>query len=81
MATTSEATGSPTKRASYADRAIVAQRVDGNVQLRDEPASGDGRSYLIEPAISAMAELDAIVTDYLATAERIDDIPMKRSWF
>lgn len=81
MATTSEATGCPTKLGAYANRAIVAQRIDGTVQLRDEPANGDGRSYLIEPNVGAMTELQALVADYKATAERIDDVPMKRTWF
>jgi hypothetical protein len=56
-------TGKPTRVGGYADRAIIAQRVYGVVQLRDEPAEGDGRSYLIEPDLTVMAELKALVAD------------------
>lgn len=50
MATATERTsGQPNRIGAYADRTIVAQRVDGHVQLRDEPATGQGHSYLIEP--------------------------------
>jgi hypothetical protein len=74
-------TGRPTRVGSCADRAIIAQRVDGVVELRDEPAEGDGNTYLIEPELIVMAGLKALVADYTATAARIDDIPMKRTWY
>jgi hypothetical protein len=51
------------------------------VQLHDEPADRQGRSYLIEPNISLITELKAIVADYTATAARTEDIPMARCWF
>ncbi len=75
------ATGQPNQIADYADRRLVAQRVDGIVQLRDEPAGAGGRRYLIEPDVGSMSELRALADDYVATAERIDDIPMLRCWF
>lgn len=83
MATTETdtTTGQPRSVGSYANRIIVAQRVDGSVQLRDEPASGQGRSYLIEPNLDLMSELKALVADYQATAQRVEDVPMKRCWF
>lgn len=74
-------TGEPTQVGAYADRVIIAQRVNGTLQLRDEPADGEGSGYLIESAITVMAELEALVADYTATAERIEDVPMKRTWF
>ncbi len=71
----------PNQIATYADRRLVAQRVEGIVQLRDEPAGAGGRRYLIEPDVGSMSELQALADDYVATAERIDDIPMQRCWF
>jgi len=35
-----------------------------------------GRRYLIEPALDSMAELEAIVDDYVAKADRLGWIPM-----
>jgi hypothetical protein len=34
------------------------------------PVSGDGRHYVIERELTTMAELDAIVTDYLLCRRR-----------
>lgn len=83
MATTETetTTGQPKRVGSYADRRIVAQRVDGSVQLRDEPAGGQGRTYLIEPNLDLMSELQALVADYKAIASRIEDVPMARCWW
>jgi len=80
-AETDTTTGQPKRVGSYADRRIVAQRVDGNVQLRDEPAGGQGRTYLIEPNLGLMSELKALVADYKATASRIEDVPMAHCWW
>lgn len=85
MAThTAEPTATPPRElARYTtdvgERRIVGQRVDGIVQLRDEPA-GAGRSYLIEPQLKSMAELQAIVEDYLAKAEQLGYVPMHGWW-
>jgi len=72
--------GQPRELARYdadvGERRIVAQRVDNIVQLRDEPSEGNGRSYLIEPRVDSMAELDAIVDDYVAKADRLGWVPM-----
>ncbi len=80
MATTAKRTGEPTKVGAYADRELIAHRVKGTVELRDEPACGKGRRYIIEAELTSMAELRAIVADYTATAARIEGIPMQ-SWF
>jgi hypothetical protein len=56
-------------------RVILAQRVCGLVRLVDVPAEGRGRRYLIERELTTMAELEAIVHDYLAEAARWDAIP------
>ncbi len=78
-------TGKPRTTAGYSceagERKLVAQRVDGTVQLRDEPAGGDGRKHLVEPEILSMAELEAIAYDYVRLAERIDVVPMAQCWF
>lgn len=78
-------TGKPKTTAEYscetARRKLVAQRVDGTVQLRDEPAGDGGRKHLVEPEILSMAELDGVVADYVKTAERIDAVPMAECWY
>ena len=45
------------------------------VRLTDEPADGDGRRYIIERELTVMAELDAIVADYLEQAATWNVIP------
>lgn len=77
-------TGQPRELARYTadvgQRRIVAQRVHGTVQLRDEPAEATGRRYLIEPALDSMAELEAIVADYVQLAARKGYVPM-HGWY
>lgn len=60
---------------SAGEHVIYAQRVLGVVRLVDEPAHGDGRRYIIERELTVMAELEAIVADYLQQAETWDAIP------
>ena len=73
-------TGRPVALARYScdvgERLLVGQRVDGLVQLRDEPADREGRSYLVESRLESMAELEAIVADYVRTAQRLGFVPM-----
>jgi hypothetical protein len=57
------------------ERVIHGQRVLGVVRLTDVPADGRGRHFLIERGLTSMAELEAIVADYLAQAARWDAIP------
>jgi hypothetical protein len=57
------------------ERVIYGQRVLGVVRLVDAPAAGDGRRYVIERELTIMAELDAIVADYLQQAALWDTIP------
>ena len=57
------------------ERVIYGQRVLGVVRLVDHPANGRGRRYVIERELTVMAELDAIVADYLQQASIWDDIP------
>jgi len=83
MSATTEApaaTGRSVELATYtADtgpRRIVGQRVEDHVQLRDEPATGNGRTFLIEPAVESNAALEAIIADYLHSAKQLGYVPM-----
>jgi hypothetical protein len=57
------------------ERVIYGQRIRGVVRLVDVPAEGRGRGYLIERELTSMAELEAIVADYLDQSARWDAIP------
>jgi hypothetical protein len=67
-------------RISAGERIVVGQRVLGVVRLTDVPADGHGRRYLIERGLTAMAELEAVVADYLIQAERWDAVPVEPCW-
>ena len=60
---------------SAGERVIYGQRVLGVVRLVDHPARGRGRRYVIERELTVMAELEAIVADYLEQATSWDTIP------
>ena len=78
--TSEQTTGRPQRLASYTtdvgERMLVGQRVDGVVRISDVPADGQGRSYLVEPEVGSMAELRALVADYLAKAKKLGWVPM-----
>jgi hypothetical protein len=57
------------------ERVIYGQRVLGVVRLVDHPADGHGRRYIIERELARMAELEAIVADYLQQAAVWDQVP------
>lgn len=57
------------------ERVICGQRILGVVRLVDEPAGGDGRRYIIERELTLMAELEAVVADYLEQAAIWQVIP------
>jgi hypothetical protein len=57
------------------ERVIYGQRVLGVVRLVDHPANGHGRRYVIERELTVMAELEAIVADYLQQAGIWDQVP------
>jgi len=57
------------------ERVVYGQRVLGVVRLVDHPARGRGRRYVIECGLTVMAELEAIVADYVEQATSWDTIP------
>jgi hypothetical protein len=57
------------------ERVIYGQRVLGVVRLVDHPANGHGRRYVIERELTVMAELQAIVADYVQQAAIWDQVP------
>jgi len=61
------------------ERVIYGQRVDGIARLVDRPATPGGRSYLIERGLETKSELDALIADYRATAQRLLAVPMSES--
>ena len=71
-------TNEPVELARYTvssgERVIRGQRVLGVVRLFDDPACGEGRHYVIERELTVMAELDAILTDYLEQSGRTDGL-------
>ena len=67
-------------RISADEQIVISQRVLGVVRLTDVPADGHGRRYLIERGLTAMAELEALVADYLAQAEHWDAVPVEPCW-
>jgi hypothetical protein len=60
---------------SVGERVIYGQRVLGVVRLVDESADGNGRRYIIERELTVMAELEAIIADYLEQAATWNVIP------
>jgi len=46
------------------------------VQLRDQPATGTGRVFLIEPAVDSNTALEAIIADYLCSAKKLGYVLM-----
>jgi len=58
------------------ERILYGQRVDGIVRLTDRPASPGGRAYLVERGLQTKSELDGLLTDYLAQAEKLAVVPM-----
>ena len=60
------------------ERIVYGQRVDGVVRVTDRPATPGGRrrSYLVERELQTKDELDALVRDYVAEAQRTDAPPL-----
>lgn len=58
------------------ERIVHGQRVDGVVRVTDRPARPGGRAYLVERGLQTKAELDALVRDYVAEAQRTGAPPL-----
>jgi hypothetical protein len=60
------------------ERVLYGQRVNGIVRVTDNPASGNGRAYLVERELEqdGNAALQALIADYLDQARRHQAIPM-----
>jgi hypothetical protein len=73
-------TNQPVELARYrvtgaGERVIQGQRVLGVVRLIDAPASGEGRRYVIERELTTMAEIEALLADYVRESQMWDAIP------
>jgi hypothetical protein len=68
-------------RVRGAERILYGQRIDGVVRVTDRPASGPGRSYLIERGLEqdGYAALKALVSEYVGQSERLQAVPMATS--
>jgi hypothetical protein len=66
---------------SSGERILHGQRVAGVVRITDRPAGDTGRSYLVERGLEkdGYAALKALIADYLAQANELDDVPMATS--
>ncbi len=77
-------TGARVPLARYAtsleQRVLVGQRVDGDVRITDEPATVQGRHYLVESELESKAALHALVSDYIAKSQKLD-YPAMHGWF
>ena len=71
-------TGAPKLLAEYdcddGRRQLIGQRVDGTVRITDRRPGG--RSYVVDEGFSSMAELEAVVADFLEKARRLGYAPM-----
>ena len=76
---TAGATNEPVELARYrissGERILRGQRILGVVRVSDVPADREGRRYLVERGLSSLAELEALVADYLQQAAKWDAIP------
>ena len=66
---------------SSGERVLYGQRINGGVRITDRPATGDGRSYLVERELEqdGYSALKALVADYIEQAHKLDAIPMASS--
>ena len=84
-ATPARRVGERTELARYevssGERVLYGQRINGCVRITDRPASGSGRSYLVERELEqdGYSALKALVADYTHQARVLDLIPMASS--
>jgi hypothetical protein len=58
------------------ERILYGQRIDGIVRVTDRPAREGARAYLVERGLETKNELDALITDYLQQAAKLDSPPL-----
>ena len=63
------------------ERVLYGERINGCVRITDRPASGTGRSYLVERDCEqdGYSALQALVADYTEQARELDEVPMASS--
>jgi hypothetical protein len=63
---------------SSGERVLYGQRVKGVVRVIDRPASGRGRSFLVERGLEqdGLAGLNGLVSDYVRQAGIHDQVPL-----
>ena len=63
------------------ERVLYGQRINGCVRITDRPASGTGRSYLVERECEqdGYSALKALVADYIEQSRELDEVPMASS--
>ena len=63
---------------SAGERVIYGQRINGCVRITDRPASGAGRSYLVERECEqdGYSAPKALVADYVEQSRELDEVPM-----
>lgn len=66
---------------SAGERVVYGQRINGRVRITDRPASGAGRSYLVEREleVDGYSALKTLVSEYIGQAHDLDAIPMASS--
>jgi hypothetical protein len=63
------------------ERVLYGQRIAGCVRITDRPATGRGRSYLVERECEqdGYSALKALVADYIEQSRELEDVPMASS--
>lgn len=66
---------------SSGERVLYGQRINGAVRITDRPASGAGRSYIVEREmqVDGYSALQTLVSEYVEQARAFDAIPMASS--
>jgi hypothetical protein len=62
-------------------RVLYGQRINGHVRITDRPASGRGRSYLVEGQleVDGWDAVKTLVRDYVGQARELDAVPIASS--
>jgi hypothetical protein len=65
------------------ERILYGQRINGVVRVTDVPASGRGRSYLVERELEldGYDALKALVADYVQQSRKLRAVPMATGLF